>query len=127
MLKSEETAEAIAAFVDRQVDELLTRRVGDTLSEDAFNQILQFRSRIVLHGWSAKHGFEQKIGDFVSGRLDDLARSNATLAETFTPETIAFHQGTHRQPGAADRAAPRGHCHQPEHAQTNRRAHQARS
>ena len=28
--------------------------------------------------------------DFVSGRLDDLAHSNATLAETFTPETIAF-------------------------------------
>jgi uncharacterized membrane protein YheB (UPF0754 family) len=30
------------------------------------------------------------VRDFVSGRLDDLAHSNATLAETFTPETIAF-------------------------------------
>ena len=35
-------------------------------------------------------GFEQKVREFVSGRLDDLARSNATLADTFTPETIAF-------------------------------------
>ncbi len=34
--------------------------------------------------------FEQKVRDFVSGRLDDLAHSNATLAETFTPETIVF-------------------------------------
>jgi uncharacterized membrane protein YheB (UPF0754 family) len=34
--------------------------------------------------------FEQRVRDFVSGRLDDLAHSNATLAETFTPETITF-------------------------------------
>jgi uncharacterized membrane protein YheB (UPF0754 family) len=89
MLKSEETSAAIATFVDRQIDELLNRRVGDTLSEDAFEQILNFVEqrfgRLV-----SEHDFEQKIGDFVSGRLDDLARSNATLAETFTPETIAF-------------------------------------
>lgn len=89
MLKSEETAEAISAFVDRQIDELLARRVGDTLNEDAVSQILQFvRSR--FEHLVNEAGFEQKIGDFVSGRLDDLARSNATLAETFTPETIAF-------------------------------------
>jgi uncharacterized membrane protein YheB (UPF0754 family) len=30
------------------------------------------------------------VRDFVAGRLDDVAHSNATLAETFTPETIAF-------------------------------------
>ena len=35
-------------------------------------------------------GLNDKIRDFVSGRLDDLARSNATLGETFTPDTIAF-------------------------------------
>jgi len=89
MLKSEETTEAIAAFVDRQIDELLTRRVGDTLSEDQFNKILEFiqeRFERLVN----EEGFEQKISNFVSGRLDDLARSNETLAETFTPETIAF-------------------------------------
>src|SRR5215203_585268 len=42
MLKSEETSTAITTFVDRQVDELLARKVGDTLSEDAFNQIVHF-------------------------------------------------------------------------------------
>jgi uncharacterized membrane protein YheB (UPF0754 family) len=89
MLKSEETAEAIGSFVDRQIDELLARKVGDTLNDEAFNHILHFiqeRFQRLVN----EEGFEQKIANFVSGRLDDLARSNATLAETFTPETIAF-------------------------------------
>lgn len=89
MLKSEETATAISGFVDRQVDELLSRRVGDTLSEEGFNHVLHFVhdrfGRLV-----SEEGLEHKIKNFVSGRLDDLARSNATLAETFTPETVAF-------------------------------------
>jgi uncharacterized membrane protein YheB (UPF0754 family) len=89
MLKSEDTAVAIGSFVDRQVDELLARRVGDTVSEDQFNKILDFVQarfgRLVN-----EEGLEEKISGFVSGRLDDLARSNATLAETFTPETVAF-------------------------------------
>ena len=89
MLKSEETAEAIASFVDRQLDELLARRVGDTLSDDAFEQILHFIQER-LQRLVNEEGLEQKIANFVAGRLDDLARSNATLAETFTPETIAF-------------------------------------
>jgi uncharacterized membrane protein YheB (UPF0754 family) len=89
MLKSEETKVAIATFVDRQVDELLTRRVGDTLSEDVFNQIVHFVQTRFQYLSNAE-GLEQKISAFVSGRIDDLARSNATLAETFTPETVAF-------------------------------------
>ena len=89
MLKSEETAEAIGSFVDRQIDDLLARGVGDILSEEQFNRILQFLqerfARLVN-----EEGLEEKISSFVSGRLDDLARSNETLAETFTPETVAF-------------------------------------
>ena len=89
MLKSEETAAAIGAFVDRQIDDLLARRVEETLGDDAFTQIRSFvedRCRRLVNA----EGFEQKVREFVSGRLDDLARSNATLGETFTPETIAF-------------------------------------
>ena len=89
MLKSEETTAAIASFVDRQVDELLARRVGDTLSEEQFDKILLFVQRRFARLVN-EEGLEQKISGFVSGRLDDLARSNATLAETFTPETVAF-------------------------------------
>ena len=89
MLKSEETAEAITRFVDARVDELLERRIDGTLSDEAFYQILRFveeRFQRLVN----EEGFSQKLRDFVSGRLDDLAHSNATLAETFTPETVGF-------------------------------------
>ena len=89
LLKSEETASAISRFVDRQVDELLTRRIGDTVPPEVFEQIQHFvRDR--FKRLVSDETLEQKVRKFVSNRLDELARSNATLAETFTPETIAF-------------------------------------
>ena len=89
MLKSEETAEAIERFVDKQVDELLERRVGDMVSERSFDRAFDFVEQN-LRRLIATEGFESKVYEFVSGRLDDLSRSEATLAETFTPDTIAF-------------------------------------
>ena len=89
MLKSEETADAIEHFIDKQVDTLLERRVGDVLKDDSLNHVLNFVERR-LQQLISSDGFEAKLRDFVSGRMDDLARSSATLAETFTPETIAF-------------------------------------
>jgi uncharacterized membrane protein YheB (UPF0754 family) len=89
MLKSEETAEAIEHFVDKQVDELLERRVGDMVKEESVDRMINFVEQRVQR-LIATDGFETKVHEFVSGRLDDLAHSSATLAETFTPETIAF-------------------------------------
>src|SRR6185369_16533099 len=89
MLKSEETAGAIEHFVDKQVDELLERRVGDMVKEDSIDKVLNFVEHRVQRLISTD-GFETRVHEFVAGRLDDLARSSATLAETFTPETIAF-------------------------------------
>src|SRR6188474_3526781 len=42
VLKSEQTAEAIEKFVDRQVDSLLERRLNETVSEETFTQIVGF-------------------------------------------------------------------------------------
>ena len=89
MLRSDETAAAIEHFVDKQVDELLERRVGDMVKEESVDRVLRFVEQR-LQGLLATDGFETKVHEFVAGRLDDLARSNATLAETFTPETIVF-------------------------------------
>ena len=89
MLKSEETAEAISRFVDQQADEILQRRFGDVVTDDTLDTILRFLKER-FHRLISQEGFEQKVHVFVSGRFDDLARSNATLAETFTAETIAF-------------------------------------
>lgn len=89
MLKSDETAEAISRFVDRQIDDLCERKIGETLSDDALDQILRF-VRARFQDLVGEEIFARKIRDFVSGRFDDLAQSKATLAETFTPETVAF-------------------------------------
>ncbi|HBB86147.1 MAG TPA: hypothetical protein DC047_00855 [Blastocatellia bacterium] len=89
MLKSEETAVAIGRFVDARVDELLARRIDTTFGEDVFHELAGFaqaRFRRLVN----EEAFERKIGEFVSGRLDDLANSTETLSETFTPETVAF-------------------------------------
>src|SRR5438067_6486668 len=40
--KSEQTAEAIENFVDRQVEKLLERKLHDTISDETFAQILGF-------------------------------------------------------------------------------------
>jgi len=89
VLRSEETARALARFVDRRADELLARRLGETFTEETFEQVLGFvESR--FRDAVSERGFEGKVRDFVSARVDDIARSEATLAEMFTPETVAL-------------------------------------
>lgn len=88
-LKSESTAEAIEKFVDRKIDELMTRRLDESVSDEIFDQVLDFtanRFQRLVKG----EDFEANVREFVSARIDELAGSNATLAETFTPETVAF-------------------------------------
>jgi uncharacterized membrane protein YheB (UPF0754 family) len=87
-LRSEETAEALGRFVDRRVDELLSQRLSEAVSPEAFEQVLGFvenRFRGVVN----ERGFESKVREFVSARVDELAASRATLAEMFTPDTVA--------------------------------------
>src|SRR4029079_12880304 len=79
----------IEHFVNQQVDELAERRVGDVVSPSSVDHARDFVEQR-LQRLIGTEAFEHKVRDFVSGRLDDLAASNATLAETFTPETIAF-------------------------------------
>ncbi|MCA1620803.1 MAG: DUF445 domain-containing protein [Acidobacteria bacterium] len=87
-LRSEETAEAVAHFVDRRVDEILSQRLSEAVGAETFEQALGFvenRFRGVVN----ERGFESKVREFVSARVDELAASSATLAEMFTPETVA--------------------------------------
>jgi uncharacterized membrane protein YheB (UPF0754 family) len=89
ILKSEETAVAVNAFIDRRVDELLSRRLTEVVTDDLYAQLLGFveeRFRLVTN----ERGFESKVRDFVSARIDELTHSRATLAEVFTPETVAI-------------------------------------
>src|ERR1041385_1035600 len=75
MLKSEETATAIRRFVEKQVNELLERRVGDMVKDESIDRVLNFVEQN-LQRLIATEGFEAKVHEFVSGRLNEVARSN---------------------------------------------------
>jgi uncharacterized membrane protein YheB (UPF0754 family) len=87
ILKSEETARQLNSFIDRRVDELLARRLGETVSEESLEKILGFVEER-FRGLVNEPGFGKKVRDFVSARLDDLLQSRATLSEMFTHETV---------------------------------------
>jgi uncharacterized membrane protein YheB (UPF0754 family) len=89
LLKSEETAITIERFVDKQVDELLERRMDDVFKPGTLQQGLEYIQDRLQHLVS-QEDFEAKVREFVSDRLGVLASSNATLAETFSADTIAF-------------------------------------
>ncbi len=88
-LRSEETSEAVYNFIDRRVEELLAQRVGETVEEENFEQVIKFVEDR-FHALVTEQGFEAKVRDFVGGRLAELAESRATLSEMFTPETVAL-------------------------------------
>lgn len=92
MLRSEETAEAVERFVDKQIDDLLDRNFGDLVNNNSVDKALDFVQQR-LQGYIGDGAFEQRVSEFVSGRLDDLSRSNATFAETVTPDTIGLIKG----------------------------------
>jgi uncharacterized membrane protein YheB (UPF0754 family) len=89
VLKSDETATAIESFVDRQVDVLLERRLNETISEETFALIQKFAEGR-FHDLVNEETFETRVSAFVSDRLGDLADTQASLAEMFTPETVAL-------------------------------------
>ena len=87
-LRSEETAEAVSRFIDRRVDEILSQRLSEAVSPETFEQVLGFVENR-FRGVVTERGFGSKVREFVSGRVDELAASQATLAEMFTPDSVA--------------------------------------
>ena len=89
ILKSEETAAAVNSFVDRRVDELLARRLNEAVDDETYEALIGFVEER-FRGVVTERGFERKVRDFVSARVDEIAGSRATLAEVFTPDTVAL-------------------------------------
>jgi uncharacterized membrane protein YheB (UPF0754 family) len=87
-LRSEETVEAVSRFIDRRVDGILAQRLSEVVNPETFEQALGFVENR-FRGVVTERGFESKVREFVSSRVDELAQSNATLAEMFTPDTVA--------------------------------------
>ncbi len=88
MLTSQQMAAAVREFIDERVDQVLARRLGSLVSDEAFAQVSHFveeRFRSIV----TEPGFATKIRAFLGARLDELAASQATLAEFITPRTVA--------------------------------------
>ena len=87
VLQNEETAATISGFVNRRVDEVLSRRVSEVIDEENFHKILSFlESRI--RSAVTEPGFERKIREFISRRVDDLAETKTPLGQMFTDEAV---------------------------------------
>lgn len=89
VLKSEESHAAIYGFVERRVDEFLGQRVSDVLDDETFEKVIGFlESRLATSVKSP--AFEEKIREFVSRRVDDLANTDTPLAEMFTDDAVGL-------------------------------------
>ncbi len=87
VLKSEDNAQSIGGFVERRVDEFLSKRISEVIDDEQFNQAINFlETRIQMA--IKEPTLEKKIGDFISKRVDDLANTPTTLGEMFTPDAV---------------------------------------
>lgn len=89
VLKSEDTVQSISGFVERRVDEFLSKRVSEVIDEEQFNQALNFLETRIRNA-VREPSLEKKIADFISNRVDDLANTQTTLGDMFTPDAIAL-------------------------------------
>ena len=89
VLHSEETVASIGGFIERRVDEVLSRRISETLDEENFNKILGFLETRIRSAVS-EPALEHKIRDFISRRIDDLTNTQTPLGEMFTDDAVAL-------------------------------------
>lgn len=89
VLKSEDTVQSISGFVERRVDEFLSKRVSEVIDEEQFIKALNFLETRIRNA-VREPSLEKKIADFISKRVDDLANTQTTLGEMFTPDAVAL-------------------------------------
>jgi uncharacterized membrane protein YheB (UPF0754 family) len=89
VLKNEETQNVISSFVERRVDEVLSRRLSHVIDDDTFERIVGFIEERIKTAIDSP-ALEKNIGDFVSRRLDDLINTETPLGELFTTDAIAL-------------------------------------
>ena len=87
VLQREETFETIHGFVERRVDEVLSQRVSEVVDDETFQKILNFLETRIRSAVE-EPGFRQKIADFISRRVDDLANTQTPVGEMFTGDAI---------------------------------------
>ncbi len=89
VLKSEESLATISGFVERRVDEVLSRRVATVVDDETFEKIVGFLEERIRSAVESP-ALEKTIGEFVSRRVDDLANTETPLGAMFTPDAVAL-------------------------------------
>lgn len=89
VLKSEETVQSISGFVERRVDEFLSKRVSEVIDEEQFNKVLSFVETRVRSA-VREPALEKKISEFIDKQIDNLATAATTLGELVTPDAVAL-------------------------------------
>lgn len=89
ILKNEETQAAISSFVERRVDEVLSKRVASVVDDESFEKLVGFIEERI-HAAINSTALEKNIRDFVGRRIDDLANTETPLGTMFTPDAIAL-------------------------------------
>ncbi len=87
VLKSEESFETIRSFVERRVDEVLSKRVSEVVDEDSFEKVIAFLEERIRSAIGSAE-LEVKIREFVGRRVDDLANTETPLGDLFTADAI---------------------------------------
>lgn len=89
VLKSDESLSTINGFVERRVDEVLSRRVSSVVDDETFDKIIAFLEERIRSAIKSDD-LEEKVRTFISGRIDDLANTATPIGEMFTPEAITL-------------------------------------
>ncbi len=113
VLKSEESLATISGFVERRVDEVLSRRVSSVLSDETFDDIVTFLEERISSAVRSP-ALEEKVRAFISSRLDDLGNTPTPLGDLFTPDAVSLLKEK-----AGEQIAPMAH-HLTEIAATER-------
>ncbi len=87
VLRNEETQAAITSFVERRVDEVLSRRVSSVIDDESFEKIIGFVEERIQAAIDSP-ALEKNIADLVSRRIDDLVNSDTPFGDMFTPDAI---------------------------------------
>lgn len=87
VLKSEESVATISGFVERRVDEVLSRRVSSVVDDETFEKIVGFLEERIRSAVNSSE-LEQKVRGFISSRIDDLANTPTPLGDMFTTDAV---------------------------------------
>ena len=87
VLKSEESLATISGFVERRVDEVLSRRVSSVIDDVTFLNIVGFLEGRIRSAINSPE-LEQNVRGFINRRVDDLVNTPTPLGQMFTPEAV---------------------------------------